>query len=87
MTVYVDKANIKYGRMIMCHMLSESLDELHAMADIIGVNRKWFQHQTRTPHYDICLAKKKLALQHGAKEITRQEVAKLCKIIRVNNLS
>ena len=82
MTVYVDKANIKYGRMIMCHMLCQSIEELHLMADLIGVKRKWFQHDASTPHYDICLAKKKLAVQNGALEITRQEVAKLCKIIR-----
>ena len=82
MTIYVDCANIKYGRMIMCHMLSESIEELHRMADIIGVKRKWFQSKASTPHYDICLAKKKQALINGAVEINRREVATLCKRIR-----
>ena len=82
MTVYVDCANIKYGRMVMCHMLSESIAELHQMADVIGVKRKWFQSKASTPHYDICLAKKKLALKSGAIEINRREVSVLCKRIR-----
>ena len=66
MTVYVDTMRAKYGRMIMCHMIADTEEELHAMADKIGVTRKWYQGD----HYDICLAKKKLALAAGAQEIS-----------------
>jgi len=60
--------NAPYGRMVMCHMLADTLDELHAMADRIGVARRWFQDH-RTPHYDVCASKKALAIQFGAIEI------------------
>lgn len=60
--------------MIMCHMVADSIDELHEMADIIGVNRKWFQSHTKYPHYDICLSKKKIALEHGAIECSKKEL-------------
>ena len=66
MTVYVDNMRAAYGRMIMCHMLADSEEELHAMADAIGVARKWYQEQ----HYDICLSKREQAVAAGAIEIT-----------------
>lgn len=75
MAVYVDSMNAKFGRMVMCHMLADSTDELLAMADKIGVQRKWIQSKgTYKEHFDISLSKKKLALQHGAKELTRREM-------------
>jgi len=73
MPVYVDKARNGYGRMIMCHMVADTLDELHAMADAIGVKRKWFQPESR-PHYDICQSKRRLAIWNGAIEIGRKEL-------------
>jgi hypothetical protein len=43
MSVYVDTMEAAFGRMIMCHMWADTLDELLAMADRIGVLRKWLQ--------------------------------------------
>ena len=74
MTVYVDDMRAKFGRMVMCHMLADTIDELHAMADTIGVARKWFQSSASSPHYDIALSKRSLAVAAGAQEITRQEL-------------
>lgn len=72
MTVYVDDMKAAYGRMIMCHLLADTDEELHAMADKIGVARKWWQSPEKTSgsHYDIALSKKALAIQFGAVEIT-----------------
>lgn len=77
MTVYVDDANIPFGRMIMCHMVADTLDELNSMADVIGVNRKWFQDYPRHPH--ISRMKKALALQNGAIEVTSKELITITK--------
>jgi hypothetical protein len=75
-TVYVDTARHAYGRMIMCHMFSPDLDELHAMADRIGVARRWFQNprtmsKVSWPHYDIAKSKRALAVSFGAVECDR----------------
>lgn len=68
--VYVDDMRAPYGRMIMCHMIADSEDELHVMAERIGVARKWYQGD----HYDICMAKRALAVTYGAKEVSRREL-------------
>lgn len=54
-------------------MMADSLDELHQMADVIGVDRRHFQGD----HYDICKAKRKLAVDAGAVEITQREMVKV----------
>ena len=81
MTVYVDDMNAPYGRMTMCHMVADSDEELHAMADKIGVARKWHQNpqtmRVRNSHYDICLAKKALAIEYGAVPITFRQLGRM----------
>lgn len=57
--------------MKMCHMLADSVEELLAMADTIGVDRKWFQMGTH-PHFDIALSKRALAVANGAIEVDRK---------------
>lgn len=75
MTVYVDDMKASYGRMVMCHMIADTDKELHAMADAIGVRRKWFQHPgSWRRHYDIALSKRKLAVKYGAREVTTREL-------------
>lgn len=72
--VYVDNPQNPYGRMKMCHMIADTLDELHTMADKIGIQRRWFQNNPDHPHYDISLGKRVLAIQHGAIEITSRQL-------------
>lgn len=80
MSVYIDSMNRKYGRMIMCHMLADTKEELCKMAEDIGVNKKWIQYpDTYKMHFDICLAKKEKALALGAIEISQSELRKLLK--------
>jgi hypothetical protein len=68
MTVYVDDVRHSFGRMVMCHMWADSLDELYAMADRIGVQRKWLQQPPKASwvHFDIALSKKAQAIELGA---------------------
>jgi len=54
--------------MVMCHMTADTEQELHAMAARIGVARCWYQGD----HYDICKAKRALAVAAGAIEADRR---------------
>ncbi|TAL72873.1 MAG: DUF4031 domain-containing protein [Burkholderiaceae bacterium] len=74
MTVFVDDMRASFGRYVMCHMIADSDDELHAMADRIGVARRWHQSPPRhDSHYDIALSKRARATDAGAVEITWRE--------------
>lgn len=72
MSVYVDTPQWQFGRMVMCHMVADSLDELHDMAARIGVQRRWFQDCYSAQHYDICKSKRALAVEAGAIECGRR---------------
>ena len=61
----------------MSHMVSNSLDELHAMADKIGVDRKHFQNKSGMPHYDICKDRKRRAISFGAIEVSDKNIVQL----------
>jgi hypothetical protein len=69
MAVYVDTMRAKYRGMIMCHMFADTLTELHAMAEAIGMKRAWFQDKKSGPHYDISLGPRAKALSLGAVEV------------------
>ncbi|MBI1202621.1 MAG: DUF4031 domain-containing protein [Rhodopseudomonas sp.] len=76
MAVFVDDVRHRFGNMVMCHLWADTLDELLAMADLIGVRQKWIQgHPTLSHgkhrdaswiHFDISLGKKAKAIKAGA---------------------
>lgn len=80
MTVYVDDMRANFGNMIMCHMVADTDEELHAMADAIGISRRHWQAPgpLKHSHYDIALSKKALALRLGAVPITQRQAAAMC---------
>lgn len=78
MAVYVDEARHPYGRMMMCHMMADTTEELLAMADKIGVARKWMQKAGTTyEHFDISKGKRAEAVAAGAVEVTSRDLGLL----------
>lgn len=81
MTVYVDEAIHPFGNMLMCHCWADTLEELLAMVDRIGVQRKWIQghpvlsfgkHKKASwVHFDISKGKRDLAIKAGAEATDR----------------
>lgn len=56
-----------------CHMLADSDEELHALAEAIGLKREW--HQPSPPssqsHYDLTPSKREAAIKAGAIPVPR----------------
>lgn len=75
MPVYVDDMYRypmgQFRRMKMSHMIADTDEELHVVAMLIGVDRRWFQGD----HYDISMTKRELAIQYGARPITLRQLA------------
>lgn len=81
MSVYVDDMKANFGNMVMCHMWADTDAELLAMADKIGVQRKWIQGHPKLSfgkhrdaswvHFDIAMSKRALAVKAGAIETDR----------------
>lgn len=85
MAVYVDDMQASFGRMKMCHMMADTTGELLAMADKIGVARKWIQKPgTPMEHFDIAMSKRKLAVDAGAKEVERRHLGLLIQSKRLD---
>ena len=78
MAVYVDNMEAGFGRMVMCHMIADTTEELLDMADQIGVQRKWIQKAGKyTEHFDVCLSKRKEAVKAGAIEVSSFDLTRL----------
>lgn len=57
-----------------CHMFADTLEELHEMAEKIGMRRAWFQDNGRTAqHYDLVASRRAAAIKHGALQLTSRE--------------
>ncbi len=82
MTVYVDPLiqtapSMKWPYHQACHMVADSLNELHMMAGRLGLRRRWFQGNSTLPHYNLTANKRNLALRLGAREITYQQMKEI----------
>lgn len=74
MAVYVDRLNIPWRGRKWCHLVADSLDELHTFAAKLGLKRRWFQLVASYPHYDIPVDLRGKALQLGAKIANRRQI-------------
>lgn len=78
MAVYVDdlmtcvpNKNWRWNK--SCHLIADSVEELHEFAKRIGMKREWFQNDSRLPHYDLTVNRRALAVKLGAVEVDRRQ--------------
>jgi hypothetical protein len=60
-----------------CHLLADTREELHAMADELGIPRRFFQEHPYRWHHDLPAHLRAQAVALGAHEVTMHEVGAL----------
>jgi hypothetical protein len=78
MPVYVDPlANHGWKLGPNCHLIADSIEELHVFAARLGMKPAWYQAES-SPHYDLTERRRSAAVRLGAVELDRRAlVAKL----------
>ena len=69
MTVYVDDAGVLKDGRKWYHLAADTVEELHAFAERIGLKPEWFQEKNY-PHYDVTKYKRNQALREGARYVS-----------------
>lgn len=81
MAVYVDSEEILWRGKLWCHLVADSLDELHAFAAKLGLRRSWFQ-SSGYPHYDVTVPVRARALKLGAVDADRETIVDRCRQLK-----
>lgn len=81
MSVYVDDAVHAWRGQRWAHLMADSLDELHAMAERLRIPRRAFQNKTSGAHYDVTTELREQAIQLGAIAISRHADRELLKAV------
>jgi len=86
MACYVDSVRAYPGAGLrfseFCHLLADTREELHAMADAIGMPRRFFQDHPWRWHYDLPRHLREQAVRRGAREVTLSDVGALLRTRR-----
>jgi len=82
MAVFVDNERIEWRGELWCHLVAESLDELHGFAARLGLRRSWFQGKASYPHYDVTIAVRDRALALGALPGSKVQIIESAKRLR-----
>lgn len=82
MAVYVDNERIPWRGKIWCHLVADTLDELHAFAASLGLKRSWFQGHASYPHYDVTMSMRERALERGAVRVGKTEMLNSARKLR-----
>ena len=83
MAIYVDNEQIAWRGKTWCHLVADSLEELHAFALELGLRRAWFQDQASYPHYDVTVSVRERALAMGALHGDRRTIVGCAKALKV----
>ena len=80
MSVYVDEMTVclkseHWPYSHVCHLVADSVEELHVFAGRLGLKRAWFQDRLYLPHYDLTIGKRLNAVRLGAIALDQSQFA------------
>ncbi len=74
MAIYVDRAKVSFKGRLWCHLMADTLEELHAFARSLEIDARLFHRTASYPHYDITLEMRMLVIAHGAIDADRRTI-------------
>ena len=91
MSVYIDPMqpciqSRKWPYKQACHLIADSVEELHEFAAQVGLHRSWFQDHN-IPHYDLTTGMRYKAIRLGAVSINVKDFIKLTRKQRLRETS
>ena len=86
MAAYVDRPKWYWRDQYWCHLLADSLDELHDFAGRLGKPRRAFQAK-RLPHYDLTVGQRRIAIDLGAIEVRSRDIVLLARRLRIEQVA
>lgn len=82
MAIYVDNVRVPHMGKLWCHLVADTLDELHHFAKRLEVPRRGFHYDASYPHYDITIELREMALQLGAIAGNRRDIIRCAKQLK-----
>lgn len=83
MAVYVDRAKVPFKGKQWCHMMADTLEELHDFAKNVGIDPRLFHRSASYPHYDITLEMRILVIAYGAIDADRKTIIMCGKKLKI----
>ena len=87
MSVYVDDLTVSlksrnWPYSHSCHLVADTVEELHYFAGRMHLNPSWFQDKPELPHYDLTRGMRLVAVKLGAIEVNRKKISDLMQMYR-----
>lgn len=83
MAIYVDFVRIEFKSHRWCHMLVDTLQELHEFAALIDVDKRLFHRNASYPHYDVTVQMRETAIEYGALPADRKKIIECAKKLKI----
>ncbi|MCG8275502.1 DUF4031 domain-containing protein [Stenotrophomonas sp. NLF4-10] len=84
MAVYIDDAVHPWRGERWAHLMADTLPELHALAQRLGIPRRAFQNRPSGAHYDVPAPLREQAIALGARAISRHTDRELLRAVIAN---
>ena len=86
--IYVDELSVclrnrNWPYSQACHLVADSVEELHYFAGRMRLKPSWFQDKPELPHYDLTKGMRLLAVWLGAIELDRNKISELMQMYRL----
>lgn len=83
MAIYVDFMQIEFKGYKWCHLLADTLQELHDFAALIELDARLFHRNASYPHYDVTVQMRETAIEYGAIPADRRKIIECAKKLKV----